>query len=395
MDKTKIAKTIIILLIICCIVLLGFIIFIFKDILNENQGLNTGDVEDKLGNTIIEDINKDKTLEDILIEYDIELLSIKNPVIRVNFPKDLYDEDGNSNERYFNNLIEAIKPFYPQKSFILLDPIRNIEINVTYSRDEEKYIIKINGLENYYENVDGEVYTEVDNTKIEESANIITSNLLLSKLANNNFYFSSIEDMLEEDKELENGYSSYNNGQIKIKKSSINTVRNIILTSDYEGEINSYINTKTKLDEILEKYPNVAFGSLEEGYLGYISREYYYFFYDDEISIYSYSYSKNKQFEKFLEDYLKTKDLDKFVSLIESNYKVYDSLEYDSEIKKAHIIFSNRGIEIDIKDNDSKGITLYSNYLFSDTSKKYVREGLISLNSHEDLLNKMEKNRKK
>ena len=83
------------------------------------------------------------------------------------------------------------------------------------------------------------------------------------------------------------------------------------------------------------------------------------------------------------------------MSLIKSNYKVYDSLEYDSEIKKAHIVFSNRGIEIDIKDNNPKGITLYSNYLFSETSKRFVREGLINLNSHEDLVNKMEVDRRK
>lgn len=392
MNKTKIAKMIIILLLICCVVLLSFIILIFRDLLNQDS--NIGTEENKPENTI-EDINKDKTIEDILVEYDIELLSIKDYVIRLNFPKDLYDEEGNSNERYFNNLIEAIKPFYPKKNFTLLDPIRNIEISVTYSKDKEKYIIKINGLENYYENVDGDTYAEVDNTKIEESANIVTTNVLLSKLANNNSYFSSIEDMLEEDRELEDGYVSYNNGQIKIKKTLINTVRNIILTSDYEGEINRNINVKTSLEEILEKYPKNAFGSLEEGYLGYISREYYYFFYNDEISIYSYSYSENKQFEKFLKNYLETKDLDKFVSLIKSNYKVYDSLEYDSEIKKAHIVFSNRGIEIDIKDNNPKGITLYSNYLFSETSKRFVREGLINLNSHEDLVNKMEVDRRK
>ncbi len=396
MNKTKIAKVITIVLIICCIALFSFIMIILRSMLEEEQiSDNDTKIQDSQENIENSEDNKQTTLEEVFEKNDVELLSIKDNVIRVVFPKDLYEEDGSSNETFFNNLINEVKPFYVKKGFVLLDPTANIGIDVIYNQDNENYEVKINDLDNYYEQVDGNLYAEVEKSSIKDSSNIISTNRLLDRLSNNKCYFSSIEGLIEEDEELENGYISYNNGQIMLRKTVIGTVRHIIFTSKYEGEINKNINMNTSLSDILEEYPQNAFGSVDEGYLGYISNDFYYFFYDDEISIYSYSYSENKQFEKLLKNYINSKDLDKFVSGIKKNYRVYDYLEYDPEIKKAYILFSNRGIEVDIEENNPDGITLYNNYNFSDVTKKYVREGIIKLNSYEDLVNKMEKERRK
>ena len=35
----------------------------------------------------------------------------------------------------------------------------------------------------------------------------------------------------------------------------------------------------TPLKDILKRYPENSFGSIDEGYLGYITNDYYYFFY--------------------------------------------------------------------------------------------------------------------
>ena len=91
---------------------------------------------------------------------------------------------------------------------------------------------------------------------------------------------------------------------------------------------------------------------------------------------------------------MKTKDLDTFITRLVNKWKVYDYYEYDPNTKDAYVLFSTRGIEIDIKDNDSKGIKLYSNYYFSDKTKEYVKAGLVTLEKNTDLVDKIEKQRR-
>lgn len=383
MNRKIIVGMLIILSLTLLIMMAGLLVIIKEETLNEEQMAKLTDYSDHK-----------KTLEEIFIENDIEVISKDDYIIRLFFPVDLYNEDKTDNKEFFYNLIEDIKVFYDKKSFVLYDMDKNIEINVKYSTSKKEHEIIINDIENYFDNVDGKLYAEVDKCKIKKSSDIPTNNDILYKLITNNTYIKSIEKKLENPEELENGYTSYNNGAIKIRKSLINTVRHIIFTPEYDGAINRNIDMNTSLNKILEKYPQNAFGSIDEGYLGYIS-DFYYFFYKDEISIYSYSYSENKQFELLLDRYLETRNLDEFISNIKTNYKVYDYLEYNPEIQKAHILFPNRGIEINIEENDPKGIVLYSNYYLSDKTKKYIREGLITLNSYEDLLNKVEIERRK
>lgn len=397
MNKVKLLKLFIIILLLLCIIMLVFTIVTFKNISQEYSGYEETQKEHLDNNNLdIEIVEKDyKSVEEIFEENNIEYLSTKDNIIRITFPKDLYDEDGKSNEKFFNDLVNEIGEFYENKSFTLLDITKNIKIHAKYNSSDEKYELIINDLQDYFEKVDGESYTEVDKVRLKKSSNIFSDNSILFKLAAKKSYFSSIESLVEEDEELENGYISYNDGQIKIRKSLVDTVRHIIFTSKYEGKITSEIDMSTPLKDILKRYPENSFGSIDEGYLGYITNDYYYFFYKDEISIYSYTYEENKQFEKLLKNYLESKDLDKFISGINANYRVYDYLEYNPEIQKAYVVFANRGIEIDIEENNPKGITLYTNYSFSDDTKKYVREGTISLNSHEDLVNKKEIERRK
>ncbi len=57
-------------------------------------------------------------------------------------------------------------------------------------------------------------------------------------------------------------------------------------------------------------------------------------------------------------------------------------------------MFSNRGFEIDIEDNNPKGIILYSNYYFTEKTEKYVEDGLITLREKQDSVEKIEKERR-
>ena len=56
--------------------------------------------------------------------------------------------------------------------------------------------------------------------------------------------------------------------------------------------------------------------------------------------------------------------------------------------------YCTRGIEIDIKGNDPKGITLYSNYYFTDYTKSLVKNGVVSFDGKTDMVEKKELERR-
>ncbi len=341
--------------------------------------------------TIVSDT---KSVKDVIEKNNSKYIDENGSVIYLVFGKDLFDENGNSNESYFDKIIKDVIPFYESEDFFLVDEEKSINISVILNSKTGKHIVKINGIENFFENSSGASYTKVDKMKITEDSEIIVSNPYLDRLVMNSMYFSEIEDDLGEGKQLENGYTSYLNGTIKLRTVPTKAVRNIIFSSEYEGPITSKIDSGMSLREIYNINSQNAFGSLDEGYLGYKDADYYLFFYKDEVSVYSYTYNYNKVFEEALAKYLDSKDLDSFVNKLISKWKAYDYYEYDEKNKNAYILYSNRGIEIDIKNNDSKGIKLYTNYYFTDETKRYVKDGLISLDSKNDLVDKIEKQRK-
>lgn len=338
-------------------------------------------------------IVESKTIQDVIKKHKSEFLRTDNNKIYVIFGKDLFDEDGESNEKYFNDLIDELKQFFEKTSFYIIDEEKSIHIYVEYTI-EDNYVIKINNKENFFEIIDGKSYSKVDTSRITSNSKITIANEYLKTLSINSMYFSSIEDDLGEGKELENGYTSYKDGTIKIRLAPTKAVRNIIFSEDYEGRITTEFNSGMSLREIYDINPEIAFGGLSEKYLGYKDGNYYLFFYDDEVSIYTYSYNYNEDFEDSLADYLQNKDLDTFVNRLTGKIEAYDAFEYDKENKNVYILYSNRGIEINIKNNDSKGIKLYTNYRFSDETREYVKEGLIEFDSNTDLLEKVEKERR-
>jgi hypothetical protein len=283
---------------------------------------------------------------------------------------------------------------------LLVVVLRLLQLNSEINDQDSELIVSTSQTEETKEDekdlydIDEETLNEIENVSIVEPSVIFVSNDYLERLLLDNMYFSSIQDYLTEEEDLEDGYKLYQNERLKLKLAPNKTVFNIVFFDDYEGTILSNVTADMSLSQILELHPDNTFGSLSDGYLGYRNGDLYYFFYKDEISIYGYSYKENRTFENLLTTYLEDKDLDKFVSGLKSKLKVYDEFEYDSDIQKAHITFPTRGIEIDIEDNNPKGITLYSNYYFTDTTKELVKKGEITLNSKEDLVYKYEVTRR-
>lgn len=330
-----------------------------------------------------------QTIEDVIKKYESEFIKQDGNTIYVIFAKDLYDENGNSNKDFFYNLANDLTIFFPLENFEVIDEEKKIDLMAKFNNETDSHIILINNLENFYEQSDGNSYTKVEKSEIVKPSALYVQNGYLERLVSNQMFLSSIKEYLDEGKESENRYISYENGTIKLKLAPNDSVMNIIFSEDYGYSILTDVESDTPLTKIYELHNDNTFGSLSDGYLGYRSNNLYYFFYGDETSVYGYSYRRNDTFEKLLEEYLNNKDLDKFITELSEKMLSYDVLEYDKDIKKATMIFPTRGIEIKIEDNNPKGITLYSNYYFTDMTKEMVKNGKISY-STDDLVEKYE-----
>ena len=393
MKKNEIKLAIILIF----IILLFLLLFIFYTLLQTLEAEENKDIYVDEGDEILETVEETENdkIKKIIEKYGSKYIKREGVSIYVEFAKDLYDEKGSSNRNYFENIINELIPFLEKNSFYILDDEKEIFIFVKYEAETNEYKIIINDIEDFYNNTEGKKYVLVEESEIVPKSKVKFQDQNIITLSFNDFTFNSIKDELGEGIELDDGYKSYLDGAIKLRTVLTGGVRNIVFNSKYEGNITPEITTKTNLKEIKEIYPDNAFGSLSEDYLGYRQQDYYVFFYDNEISLYPYSYKNNKTFESILEDYIETRNLEFFVKNLRSRWLAYDYLEYDLENKTADILYSTRGIHIKIDNNNPKGIKLYSNYYFTDYTKSLVKKGIIDFEPNVDLVEKTELERRK
>lgn len=387
MNKSK--KVIIILIFILLCILCSILTLMTILIKKENYASNNINVNT---NVVISD-KKVKTVEDVIKKYDSEYVSQDRDKIYIIFSKDLYDENGSSNEKFFRDFAEDLTEFFPKTSFYMIDNEKNITIYAKYSPEENCIILIINNNENFYKDTNGKEYSEVNSAKIVEETTMLVSNPFLERLEMNSMYFRYIENYLTNGKEMDDGYTVYTDQKIKVKLSPNQAVFNLVFMEDYEDKILYNLSLKNKLGETAELYKNYEFGGLDKGYLGYRGGSFYYFFYENEVSVYPYSYRENTTFESLLATYLQTKDMESFVNKLKMSFKGYSDFEYDADIQKLYILYPTRGIKIDIKDNDPRGITLYSNYYFTDMTRQLVKDGKVKY-IPKDYVNEYEQTRK-
>ena len=384
MKNNKFLRMIIVLLI-----LLLFSLFCFLLYLVVMYNLN-GSLDNKINVTTTN--NEDlTTAEEILKEYDCIFWKQDGDHIYVTFSKDLFDENMESNENYFKSIVKGLERFFINKDFYLIDYNNSIEIHARYNAEKEKYELIINNVEDYFNNVEGKDYIGIDNINNPKESNTIHSiDTILTNLKENGMKFSSIKMLLGDGEELDDGYVSYLDGTVKLRLVNNGIVRNIVFSRNYKDRLFKNFDNKATLEEIYINNPNNFYGGTEEGYLGYRTDELYYFIYEDEISIYGYSYSKNTLFENTLKKYIENNNLEKFIKLIMGQLPTYDYCEYDEQNQNANIMFSSYGIEVNIKDNNPKGVILYNNYYFTDYTKKLVKNGYVTFKNNESSIEKVE-----
>lgn len=395
MDSKAKAKVILMILILSFTLLL--LIMLLGALSLEENGNVANSV---VGNNIVDETvsgteqeEEKNTIEKVIAKYKSQYINRYSDTIYLKLGKDLYSDNGASNETYFIAFVNELTEFFVNTSFKLVDEEKNVTILVEYNADEERYIISYNNRVDFYEQTDGKSYVEVQTSEIIEPSRIFPKNEYLEELIETSMYFTGIEGMLTERKELDTGYIYFPNEQLKVKLAPNNGVMNIVFYEDYEGLIWTDVGMDTSLVEIAKLHPDYTSGGVESEYLGYRNGDLYYFIYEDEVSVYGYRYDKNKVFEEALKNYLDTKDLEKFYKTLSNKILSYDVLEYDPESESLYMLFPTRGIEIDIQGNNPKGITLYSSYYFSDETRQYVKDGLISFRN-QDLVQIYEKGRR-
>ena len=161
MEKNKKSSIILALILLSFFILIFLIvalIFLKLDSDNNNSNQIQNIVSDEESS-----IPYEPNLIDVLKEHNTEFLSQDGNTVYVSFDKDLYSEDGKSNEAYFVDLIEDIEQFFEKTTFRLIDEEKKINILAQYIASEDTYKIIFNDIENFYKNTDGESYVEAEN----------------------------------------------------------------------------------------------------------------------------------------------------------------------------------------------------------------------------------------
>ena len=397
MNNTKIIKIVIILCFVILFILTAVLVGIVKR--EENKALNkqvqNQVVMQDLENAVYDDSVKYDNIKSVLESYGCSFISeTKKPteIIYLLFGKNLYERDGTSNQNYFESLINACAKKISKNIFYLYDEQNSIQIMVECDLVNSEITYKINNISNYFSNSDSDLFKEAETAEIVKYQPIEKTYNILYNLIDNNMFLT--KEFGEAEGKTEDGkYEYYLNKTIKAYISA-GKVRNLIFTSAYEGDVFYNISVGTPLKQVAEQLPDYAFGSVNDGFLGYRTKDVYVFIYEDEISVYGYSYYEHSEFEEYVKSYLTNYDLEKFVNNVTSLWQSYDEFEFDKENQSLHLTYPYIGVMIDIEDNDASGITLYSNYYFTDTTKRLVAQEDVSINSKEDAIYKVEMNRK-
>ena len=336
------------------ILLTILIIILYSMLMIEEKNNQTNDV--KVG--IVKESKEPTSIKEVLEKYNSKVISDSEEKIYVEFEKDLYDEKGKSND------------------------------------DKEEYSSTINTKQEFFEETDGEDYTAIEKTEIVKATNMPITSPELQAIVISNMKTNKATSLGKKTSD-EGDYEVYQDGDIKLKRYEFSSgrVKNMIFSKEYGSTIMSGVSKDYTLEEILDRYKEPAFGSIRDGYLGYRTPDVYVYFYKDEVSVYGYTYKFQVDFEEKLEIYLQDKDLKTFARGLAITMDNYYEYKFNEEEQSLYISYPGRGIEIDIKNNDPKGITLYNNYYLTERTKSFLKQGIISINPDEDYIDKIEKER--
>lgn len=336
--------------------------------------------EDKPSEDLAELTAKDNITDDYIYEKyeckDISKQYIDDKLqISLNFDRDLFDNENNSNKEYFENIIKELVKKY-ERDFVLIDNNRNIIINVNVNSTED-YNYTINNIEDYFNQA------EKFNEKLKDYEKIKTTDADISntdfKMFNMNSW--SIRAAGVEIKEIGDGYLDYGNYKVLTNNTFIKT---IILGLDFEGEIIEGLKVGETFEDIKQKLGEPTFK--QNNMIGYKTNDVYVFFYNNEVAIYPNEYFSNLGLENLIEKYVTGEYRERSELAYDIIHNYLDFHSYIDNNNTLNIESPVRGMKIKITDQGDLSSEIYNNYDITEKTKKYIRENIIRTNFETDLV---------
>lgn len=283
--------------------------------------------------------------------------------VYVNFTVNLYDENGNSEENFYTRLITMIGTVTKYKNIRIIDEDKNITIEINGDQENgkiEKYLI--NGVEDYFFKEDSK--RNSDSNK-EEAIDLEVKSNIVKQAIEKNWNMKQV-DFGSKESEFE-GYDIYFDEGIEVKV-VYNKIFNIVFRENYKDEVLEGIKVGTSIDDIKKKLGEPIFSSEKEFVIGYKSEDIYIFFEEDEISVYRVENKSKTEIEKIINNYVEDKDFKKLTNEIIENWNDYDTYIADEE--SFELIYTLKGLKIQVNNLDSDGIHLYTNFQSNNLDKE-------------------------
>lgn len=313
------------------------------------------------------------SIRDILEYYDCEYIKEEKSEeenfeldIYTKFKYDLYDGE-ESNEEFYNKVINKIADFINYKSFRMIDESKEEKIDIKVICDGKKIRkILINDIEDYFMYMDSQ-FDVKKYKKIVETEFVVQSPELLQCIEND--WDKSI-DFGQRESIFQN-YNIYFDEGIMVRIIS-GRVYNVVFSNKYEGNVINDLNSSTKYDIIVSKLGNPTFKNEDKSIIGYKGKDMYVFFGNNEISVYRNTVEEYDDFFRLVDDYLDEQyTFTEFMNKLTDTWKDYETYEYSED--SVFMSFPNKGIDIKLNYENVDGIVLYNNIgVEQNVVKKYL-----------------------
>lgn len=340
----------ILLIVLFVMIFILFFMTIFLKVLKNN-------IEDK---NIVLTYDQLKTIEDV-IEYHKSTYISENLSeelgygldVYLKFKVPLYSENDESNEEYYNTLIEDGAKILNYRSFKLIDNEHDINIKIICDGTQVKNII-INDMEDYFIYMDSKLsvkkYKELPTTEFSVASEV------LQRCIDSNW---DLNTYLGERDSIFNNYYIYFDEGIKARIID-GKIFNIIFTKKYSGNIIENIFPGIDLKSAEASLGEATFKDEELNIIGYKGEKIYVFLTEDEVSVYRNTSTNSDEFFDLADKYI-DKELDLLDFMNELTYIWPDYSEYSYTETSFFIAYPLKGIEISVNSGDINGFLVYNN----------------------------------
>lgn len=277
------------------------------------------------------------------IEYDIYM----------KLPINLADGDL-SHKTYLEKLMQYSAYVLEYKNFVIIDNTNKTTITVVCNeKQKEIETYYINNIENYFVAKQNEA--NIDNFKTVNEIELTANSNVLKQIINYGWRSNRLQIGTSES--TFKGYDIYFDEGYEVKKIN-GKVFNIVFNEKYKDNIVNNLNTNSTIEEIKNSLgkPQFESGNL----IGYKSKEFYVFFYNNQISIYRVDKYDTDSFAELIEKYKDSTNTKEFVDEVKRIWTDYDVSDYGTDYIKVQ--YTLKGICIKYDSTEKQGIVVYNNY---------------------------------